>query len=820
MDKLQRSVSQVVALNIFPLLALSLIVASVYYKFFIFGKIPFPGDLLVASYSPWFDYYKIPVQNPLISDVFSQLILWKYLSIDIFKSGQWPLWNPFSFTGNPLLATYQSATLYPLNTLLFLPKYFGWGIFIFSQTLLASINMYLLLSIYVNSRLARVTGAMIFAFGGLMTTWMEQGIPVHGIIWLPLSLYFVEKFLLQKRLRYLLFLTASLTLSALAGHFQMMTYTFSIVLIYSLVKTARKNILIFLPPFLAIVFSMLLATALSSPQLLPSFDLFQKSIRLTESYSDEFKFGLLPWADFIKFFVADFFGNPVTRNYWGFLNYFETSGFVGTLSLSLLIFSFLFLKRNKLIIFFLALFVISCILTFQNPLSLSFYQLKLPILTASFASRMLFVTVFSIGVLSALSINQVLSLNEGKRFLKTLLYSLAALAGVAIGVIISKIYVIEVSKTLVVNITSKKLAEVFLKDANFFLENIETSFRNILLPLFLISVLWTGFIIIHKIRLSKSKKLMTVCSLLLILLIFDLSRYFLKFNPFVPENLIFPTVPALAFLKDQPGLFRVGREHAEIFPPNTWIAYKIQSPEGYDPIYLGQYGKFMRFLNGGNLKSGTSSRYAEVTSNYYSPYLDAANVKYFIALLRDKSGQIPGDELDWRFKESPYEVVFKDKSAAILRNPNAMERVYFAKNILYSSPEEIENLIMRDKNFNPKETVALSRDLNLKLVTGKGSAKILEYSPNTIKVKTNTSSEEILILTDQYEDGWRVKIDNTESIISPANLIFRAVKVPSGEHEVTFTYAPKSFDIGLKISIGTLLVISLFTMAAVKKRYF
>ncbi|MDO8638294.1 MAG: hypothetical protein Q7R43_01870, partial [Candidatus Daviesbacteria bacterium] len=45
------------------------IIFCLYYKLFLFGRIPFPGDLLVVSYSPWFDYYKFPVQNPLISDV-------------------------------------------------------------------------------------------------------------------------------------------------------------------------------------------------------------------------------------------------------------------------------------------------------------------------------------------------------------------------------------------------------------------------------------------------------------------------------------------------------------------------------------------------------------------------------------------------------------------------------------------------------------------------------------------------------------------------------------------------------------------------------
>src|SRR5260221_5955718 len=86
--------------EIFVLIIFSIILS---YPLFLFQKIPFPGDLLVGSYFPWFDYYKVPVHNPLISDVFSQFYLWKKITIESYLLGQWPLWNPYSFTGTPLL---------------------------------------------------------------------------------------------------------------------------------------------------------------------------------------------------------------------------------------------------------------------------------------------------------------------------------------------------------------------------------------------------------------------------------------------------------------------------------------------------------------------------------------------------------------------------------------------------------------------------------------------------------------------------------------------------------------------------------------------
>ncbi len=77
-----------------------------------------------------------------------------------------------------------------------------------------------------------------------------------------------------------------------------------------------------------------------------------------------------------------------------------------------------------------------------------------------------------------------------------------------------------------------------------------------------------------------------------------------------------------------------------------------------------------------------------------------------------------------------------------------------------------------------------------------------------------------MILADQFDEGWKAKIDGKDSKISPANLIFRAVKIPSGEHEIIFSYYPKSFDIGLKVSFISLLLIVFLSIFTLKTRRF
>ncbi|MBI2596852.1 YfhO family protein [Candidatus Daviesbacteria bacterium] len=802
---------------IFPIFILITIALTMYYKFIFLGKIPFPGDLLVGSYSPWFDYYKIPVQNPLISDVFSQFFLWKYLAIDSFLKLQWPLWNTHSLMGTPLLATYHSATLYPLNLFLLLPKYAGWGIFIFSQTLIALVNMYILLFYWTKSKIPAMLGAVIFGFGGLMTTWLELGTAVHAVAWLPLCIYAVELFLSKYQFRYLILLTFELVLIILAGNAQVTTYSFIIVSLYYVIQSWNSNLKKFLLKIFYLFLTYSVAILWSAVQLFPSFSLLQKSIRLTESYTAELNFGLLNLKDAIRFFIADFLGNPVTRNFWGNFNYSETSGFIGTLTFPFIIYSFLFLKKTRLHLSFLLLLIFSLILAFDNPLSHLIYQSRIPLLTSSYASRILFVSTLAISILSAFSLNQIIKdRKEINNLIKTNIWSLAIILGVIVGTLISKFTIWNI-----INLESNaKQLQYLMSDRDYLLNNFNVAIKNSFLPLALESSFLFFLIIINKFRTKAGKQSLLLCITILMLTSLDLGRYFLKFNPFVSANLIFPKTPALDFLQKQPGSFRVGREHAETLPPNTWIAYNLDSYEGYDPIYLSQYGKFMHFLNGGDVRTGNSSRYAEVSSNYSSPYLDAANTKFFIAILRDNNGRVPGDLLNFQVKNTHYNLIFKDKSAAILENPQSLERIYFAPSILNLTESKIMDLMMTDKIFDPRKEIALSKNLGISSVTGKGSIKNIIHSDNFIKFNTETSTNEVLIVADQYEDGWKAKLDSKEILISPANLIFRAIKVPAGNHEVIFYYWPKSFDIGLKVSLVTTTLILLFSLLLIKLKKF
>src|SRR3989338_6976195 len=197
------------------------------YPFFFQGKVPAPLDFLVNFYAPWDSYYDAPIKNSALSDVVSQIIPWKIFNAEELKNGRIPLWNPYNLAGTPHLGNWQSGVLYP-TTLLFLifSDPIAWSLHVLLQPLLAGIFMILFLRSLKLSKASSLIGAMAFAYGGFMTTWLEWGTLGHALLWLPLALASIEnkKQKTKNANIWTIVFILAITFSLLAGHPQVSLY--------------------------------------------------------------------------------------------------------------------------------------------------------------------------------------------------------------------------------------------------------------------------------------------------------------------------------------------------------------------------------------------------------------------------------------------------------------------------------------------------------------------------------------------------------------------------------------------------------------------
>ncbi|HXS14744.1 MAG TPA: hypothetical protein VN711_01325, partial [Candidatus Saccharimonadales bacterium] len=165
----------------------------------VLGKIPFPGDLLISEYSPW-KYYSFlgygaggfPEKFQYF-DVIRQMYPWTTFVIHSLKSFQFPLWNPYNFSGTPLFANSQSTVLYPLHILYFvLPQTIAWTLLVMLQPLLISIFTYLYVRKIGMGKWGSVLASIAFGYGLFVSVFLEYNTIDQVIIFLPLLLWITE----------------------------------------------------------------------------------------------------------------------------------------------------------------------------------------------------------------------------------------------------------------------------------------------------------------------------------------------------------------------------------------------------------------------------------------------------------------------------------------------------------------------------------------------------------------------------------------------------------------------------------------------------
>jgi len=66
----------------------------------------------------------------------------------------------------------------------------------------------------------------------------------------------------------------------------------------------------------------------------------------------------------------------------------------------------------------------------------------------------------------------------------------------------------------------------------------------------------------------------------------------------------------------------------------------------------------------------------------------------------------------------------------------------------------------------------------------------------------------LLVLNDSFFPGWSAHVDGIAAEIRRANYLSRGVFVARGEHQVRFRYRPRSFLIGIGISLAFFLAAS------------
>ena len=747
------------------------------------GTIPIPGDALLGLYHPWrdvsyhgFNKGKFPVKNPLITDPILQTYPWRKIVIDNFKQLQLPLWNPHSFSGQPLLANVQSAPFQIFNLLFLLfPFKLAWGFQIILPLVLGAFFMSLFLKSLNLSNEAVIFGSIILPFSGFFVAWGQWGTVISSAIWLPLILFTINKLYRSVRPLWLLVLVFSASQSIFSGHIQTSIYVLAVSILFACFLFAKSRKI---PPILFTLIGLVLGIMISAIQIIPTLEFVKLSARsLDQSYFQGRQDWFLPLQNLIQLFVPDFFVNPATYNYWGIWNYGEFVSFIGVIAVSFAILGFFAKKRQST--FFIFLLFLSLILALENSISKIPYFFNIPFVSSMQPSRIIFLAIFSLCVLCAFGFEVFLKSKE-------------------------KIKLFLLPLSIFVFIFLLAITAFFLSSAFPLFEDMTASrivFRNIIIPGFA-TLFLMGIFSLKFLRFPKKLIILAIFTVT----IFELFRFTNKFLPFSQSKLIFPGTETTTFLANQQKPFRVLATDRRIFGGNSLSAYGIETVQGYDPLFLKDYSRLISSWNENKKVDAGNFNRIITPQNYQSPISNLLNVKY-VASFDDIS-------------QTGFKKIFQEGETKIFANENAFGRAFLVNEIIKVKDKDAELEKLFEENTN-LETVAFSSEINFpkKKTIDTGTIRFESYSDQQFTFKVNVLEEAPLVISNIYYPGWKAYINGEQTPIYRVNYLLQAIIVPSGENSVEFKFLPRSFYNGFYISAGSLAFTILIAFLIWRKRF-
>ena len=201
------------------------------------------------------------------------------------------------------------------------------------------------------------------------------------------------------------------------------------------------------------------------------------------------------------------------------------------------------------------------------------------------------------------------------------------------------------------------------------------------------------------------------------------------------------------------------------FQSNRYAGFGIASLGGYHAAKPALYQRFLDADSGRAIQSPGAWR--------------LLNVRYIVI-----PGLLP--------PESGFTEVFRGQQQVVYEFPGALPRATLVPAFIVA-PRDSHLAMFRDPLHDAAQVTLLTEDPGITPAPG-GTAKIVDYGLNKVRIETDTPGPSILRLADLDFPGWRVTIDGREAKGLSADFLVRAVAVPAGRHDVVWEFHDPAFE--------------------------
>lgn len=780
-------------------------------------------------------------------DLVNQFYPWKEYLVNYFKTnGSVPLWNPYTFSGNPFAANYQVGLWYPLDLIFFIVNpAIAFQLSTILHFILAGSFMYLLARHWGVSRPAGFLAGFLFTFGGFLVCRMQAGnyTLVTTYPWIPLIFYFFDRYIQERKGYWLTGFVLALSCQVLGGHPQPAYYSFLVLGLYATYRIImdwqiNKGLGARLFPLFGYLMGVVLIVCVTAIQILPTMELAPFSS--SRSGGAAYEFGIassLGFKHLLLFFSPFMFGEIENNTYWlDYEGYIEMCGFTGILTL-LLVAVGIMRNRTRKNGFWIILLTFCFLLAMgkYNPIYPFLYHFIPGLNLFRCPARWLMYIQSALAMLAAFGFDSLF--DTPREDLKKTLSRLLIPAGVIFLFMAGFLAYLYWDVANVLNWLQHYQALQFASIYNIPLQEalgqvpfsgMEYRYNELLhyyligLAVFAGSLLLLGVLWYR----SVSDKYRYLIIGFVVLEVLSWSGYMMSSEPMDQFKHRFQKSQEIQFLTNDTSLYRVlnpdsilsWKYTTEEFEgrPNRLMIHGIQDTRGYDPTILKQYTDFINVLQGfkpdfhqGGL--GIIPNVGRLNPNY----LSLMNVKY-ICSMQYEQPSVPS-RLAWDGRMKIYELMIPH------------DRVFFVPSAVVISDRLKRLSFMSSPIYQPRNTILLeSKPDNIpdsayqSPISSNSTGydiSIQEFKPNRIKYHARITQPGFIVFSEIFYPGWKLTENGKEIPIYRANHTFRAAYLTPGDWNLVMEFKPKSFKWGMLLSIiGFIAIISIGIVSCFRTR--
>jgi hypothetical protein len=696
-----------------------------------------------------------------------QFIPWQRATVEMWRAGHLPLWNPLLGCGAPLAANYQTGAFYPLYGLaLVIPPEVALGWTTALHLALAGFGMVAWARAAGMDRFpALLAGLAVEGSGFLVARAGLFPSIVVTFAWIPIWLWRAERFYQTQKTGDALWLGTTLGLGLLAGHAQTAFYGLLLLVAYLTFRfaTAARHTKATSSYHSLLIVSLIIVplTLLAAVQLLPTAELLTLSQRAGGVDREiGLTYSFWPWRT-LTLFAPDFFGNPARSTYWGYATYWEDAAYIGLLPLLLAFGAVIRLRRKgewrPAVVFWAGVTGLSLFLALgrHNPVFMWLFE-HIPSFDA-FQSPARWLALTTIG-LAALAGIGAQTWRRGRADRRRGALGLALGLALVIGGIAAPHLVPSIPATF--GPATARLGGTLAAIG--------------------------GLILLRK---KKGRWWAALVGLIFL----DLLVFGWGLIPSVDRALYEDQTATATALADDSTVERIFWPAGGQPEPGYALKFAYFDFAAYGPYDAGSWWPLRESLlpNLGMLDGVPSA-------NNFDPLL----VNHFAEISRAAD---TAPNLLRVMGVTHLVTTTASGETTITPVANALGRAWIVPTARQVASEEMLDALV-DPAFDPAAEVLLETppDLTTPPTSHSPSPITLHDAPNRVTIRTALDQSGYLVLADTWYPGWTATVDGEPVPLLRANHAFRAVLIQAGNHVVEMTYRPVSLAAGAILSLMAL----------------